>query len=71
MSIDALTLITYVWHYLVARLLYDQLLRPLVHVRIPIAALICGVAAAGFLIGRWTRRHRARRDQQLASRRRA
>ena len=26
---EATALLTYVWHYLVARLLYDELLRPL------------------------------------------
>jgi len=47
----ALTLITYVWHYLVARLAYDELVRPLIHGQVPWAPLICVVAAGAFLIG--------------------
>lgn len=57
MSADAVTLITYVWHYLTARLVYDQLVRPLSHGRGATTLLICGVAAVAFVLGRWTGRH--------------
>ena len=49
-------LLTYLWHYLVARTLYDQLLRPLIHGRLPAAIIIVCVAVAGFALGRLTRR---------------
>ena len=65
MSTPGLTLITYVWHYVVARLLYDQLVRPLSRGHVSVALLICGVAAAAFLVGRW----RARRGPRAADRR--
>lgn len=68
MSAGAITLITYVWHYLIARLVYDQLLRPLIHGHVPATPATCAVAIAAFLIGRWSGRHRADR---LLSRRRA
>jgi hypothetical protein len=54
----ALTLITYVWHYVVARLVYDQLLRPALHGHVIVPALICGVTLVAFLAGRWTGRRR-------------
>jgi hypothetical protein len=59
MSIAAITLLIYVWHYLVARLAYDHLLRPLIHGHVTGMPLICGVAAAGFVIGRWSGRRRS------------
>jgi hypothetical protein len=58
-SIGAITLITYLWHYLVARLAYDHLLRPLIHGHVTGTLLLGAVAAAGFVIGRWSRRRRA------------
>jgi hypothetical protein len=56
MSVSAVTLITYVLHYLLARVLYEQLLRPLIHGDASSLVLLGCVAATGFLIGRWTRR---------------
>jgi len=58
MTPRAVTLLTYVWHYLVARLLYDQLLRPALRGQVIVPALICGAAVAAFVAGRWTRRRR-------------
>lgn len=52
--------LTYLWHYLVARLLYDQVLRPLVRGHLSIALLICCVGAGAFVIGRWSERHARR-----------
>jgi hypothetical protein len=57
MSASAVTLITYVLHYLFARLLYEQLLRPLIHGDPSGLVLLGCVAATAFLIGRWTGRH--------------
>jgi hypothetical protein len=56
MTASAISLLTYVWHYLFARMLYDQLLRPLSHGRVPSALLIVSAAVAAFAIGRWSRR---------------
>ena len=58
MTADAVALITYVWHYLVARVVYDELVRPLSHGRVSVGLLICGVAAAAFFLGRRTGRSR-------------
>ena len=56
MSTATLTLITYVWHYVVARLAYDQVIRPLSHGHLSVTLVICAVALAAFLLGRWTGR---------------
>ena len=48
--------LTYLWHYLVARTLYDQVLRPLIHGRAS-ASVVLVLLAAGFAVGRITRRH--------------
>jgi hypothetical protein len=42
----AVTLLTYLWHYTVARLLYDDVLRPLGPAALALPALACGVALA-------------------------
>ena len=52
----ATALLTYLWHYLVARTIYDQLVRPLAHGHLPGAVPVVGVAAAAFVLGRLTRR---------------
>ena len=57
----ALTLITYIWHYVLARLVYDQLVRPAIHGRLTAILLICGVAGSGLLAWRWWRRRRVKR----------
>jgi hypothetical protein len=49
-SLAGLTLITYVWHYLVARLLYEELLQPLVRGHSPRPASIAALAVAGALL---------------------
>lgn len=51
----ATTFVTYVWHYLIARTLYDQVLRPLIHGR-ACAVLVLVLVAAAFAVGRFTRR---------------
>ena len=61
MTEGALTVVTYLWHYLVARLVYDQLVRPAIHGHLTFALVTGGVGAAAFLIGRWTGIHGARR----------
>ena len=52
----ATALLTYLLHYLLARAIYEQLLRPLIHGRVPAALVIVCVAAAAFALGRLTRR---------------
>ena len=61
MTSNAVTLITYLWHYMTARLVYDQVLRPLIHGRPSSALLLCGVAIGSFAVGRWTARRGSRR----------
>jgi len=56
MSASAVTLITYVLHYLLARVLYEQLVRPLIHGDGSGLVLLGCVAASAFLIGRWSGR---------------
>jgi hypothetical protein len=55
-SVPAVSLLVYVWHYLVARMIYDQLLRPMGRGDAAGVLLVAGVAAAAFLLGRRTRR---------------
>ncbi len=52
----ATSLLTYVWHYLVARLLYDHLVVPLLHGDATEILLLSLVAAASFGLGRRMRR---------------
>jgi hypothetical protein len=56
MSLPAVSLLTYLWHYLVARMLYDQLIRPVAHGDGSGLALLACVAIGSFVLGRWTRR---------------
>jgi hypothetical protein len=56
MTADAVTLLTYLLHYLVARMIYDQLVRPLTHGDPAGAALLVCVALGAFLAGRRKRR---------------
>jgi hypothetical protein len=55
---SAVTLLTYIWHYLVARMIYDQLVRPVMHGDLAGIALLGCVAALAFTAGRWTVRRR-------------
>jgi hypothetical protein len=71
MSAAAFTFLTYLWHYLVARLVYDQLVRPVLHGHISIVLLSCCVGGAAFLIGRWSGKHSTGRDSRLAPRERS
>jgi hypothetical protein len=50
----AIPFLTYVWHYLAARLLYDHLLRPLTHGRVSALALVLAIVVVAFAIGWWT-----------------
>ena len=56
MSPVAVSLLTYLWHYLVARMLYDQLIRPLTHGDASGFALLVCVGLGSFALGRVTRR---------------
>jgi hypothetical protein len=55
MSPAASAFTTYLWHYVTARLLYDELIRPLLHARVSTAAAVVAVAAAAFCLGRLSR----------------
>jgi hypothetical protein len=60
----AVTLITYVWHYLLARMIYNEVVRPLLHGDASGLLLIGCVGIAGFLVGAWReRRSRSRRER--------
>lgn len=62
MSTGSIALITYLWHYLLARTIYERLLRPLGRGDVSGLILIAGIGALAFLIGRWSGRragHRA------------
>ena len=52
MSLVALSLLPYLWHYVVARLLYDQVVRPLSHGRVAGVVPVVLAGATGFLAGR-------------------
>jgi hypothetical protein len=52
----AASLLTYVWRYLVARLLYDHLIVPLAKGGAAEIVLVALVAALSFALGRRTRR---------------
>jgi hypothetical protein len=56
MTAVAVSLLTYVWHYVVARMLYDQLVRPLARGDASALALLVCVALGSFLLGRRVRR---------------
>jgi hypothetical protein len=68
---SAVTFISYLWHYLVARMLYDQVLRPLIHGHARGALLLCGVAIGSFALGRWNGRRGSVRADRLSRRRSA
>jgi hypothetical protein len=56
MSAPAIAWLAYLWHYMLARLLYDQLLRPMLHGRVPTALIVAAGAGALFRLGRRSRR---------------
>jgi hypothetical protein len=60
MSIAA-TLFTYLWHYLVARLLYDDLIRPLTAGRMAALVPPAAIVISALLVTRALRRARSRR----------
>jgi hypothetical protein len=58
MSPAATGFLTYVWHYMLARLLYDELVRPLVRGRVSTALVIAVAALAGLALVRALGRRR-------------
>jgi peptidoglycan/LPS O-acetylase OafA/YrhL len=68
---SGVTFITYLWHYLVARLIYEQMLRPVIHGHPWSALLVCCVAIVGFAVGRWSGRRRSPRAGKPSRRRTA
>jgi hypothetical protein len=55
--------LTYVWHYLLARLLYDDLIRPLLHGGA--AALVGAIACVAVAVWLWRRRVRRPRGRRI------
>ena len=53
---EAVSLLTYVWHFLVARMIYDQLVRPVIHGDAARLALLACIATVAFALGRRVRR---------------
>jgi hypothetical protein len=48
--------VTYLWHYVVGHLIYDELVRPLVHGNVAVFAVAAaGAAVAVYLLGRRTK----------------
>ena len=52
------TFLTYVWHYVVARTLYDELLRPLARGDVSLLLVLAGVVAVAFCVGWGAKRRR-------------
>jgi peptidoglycan/LPS O-acetylase OafA/YrhL len=47
----------YLWHYLTARAIYDELVHPLVQLPASAAVLLSAVAVVAFALGRWRGSH--------------
>jgi len=58
MSAPAVTFLTYLWHYVLARLLYDDLVRPLAHGDLSVGLLVATGAGLGYALGRRSRPRR-------------
>jgi hypothetical protein len=56
MTAEATAFVTYLWHYVLARAFYDDLLRPLVRGHASAVLVVAAVVVAAFAIGRRTRR---------------
>jgi len=56
MNAFAITLLTYLWHYLAARTIYDRLVRPVAHGDFAVALLMLCAGAVGFALARMTAR---------------
>jgi hypothetical protein len=52
----ATAFLSYLWHYIVARAIYDQVVRPLVHGHPGGAVALVCLAVVAFALGRMTRR---------------
>jgi hypothetical protein len=49
---SATAFVTYLWHYMLARLLYDDLVRPVAHGHVSRGLVLVLVAGAAFGLGR-------------------
>jgi hypothetical protein len=57
MSVPATAFVIYLWHYVAARLVYDDLVHPLMRGRVPSALVLVAIAAGvAFALGRRSRR---------------
>lgn len=56
MNAPASAWLAYLWHYMLARLLYEELLRPMLHGRVPVTLIVAAGAGLLFLLGRRSRR---------------
>jgi hypothetical protein len=56
MTAGHMSVFTHVWHYVVARLLYDELVRPLLHGHVATIVLALACVCAVILVVRLTRR---------------
>jgi hypothetical protein len=65
----AVTFVTYLWHYLLGRLIYDRMLRPVIHGHLWGALPVCCVAVVAFAVGRWSARRRSPRVGEPSRRR--
>lgn len=59
----ATTLLTYIWHYVAARLLYDELIRPLAEGRLYVLVPLAALVLLALLAVRTIRRARPRRPR--------
>jgi hypothetical protein len=58
MSAPATAFLAYLWHYMLARLIYDELVRPLAQGRVSTALLVVVAVVAGSVATRASRRRR-------------
>ena len=62
----ASALVTYLWHYMLARLLYDELVRPMLHGHVPVILIVAaGVGLLSLLGWRGRRGWPGRRGQRV------
>jgi hypothetical protein len=58
MTTSATALDTYLWHYMLARVLYDELVQPLLHGHVRVTWLVVAGVIVAFALARGRRRRR-------------